>query len=142
MKRAKPPANTMIAEHANKISCISRRSRLRDGIPSKKRIATSYIQSYCARNRESGSDRRRMHKQILLLFRELNLTLPNLKAIDGDGLRHIRQVKLHKSRRDMETGVGTCSPDPRHIPGKGRIKTWPGPFRSPQLGSRSGRSDA
>src|ERR1700680_3877218 len=83
MKRAKPPANTMIAEHANKISCISRRSRLRDGIPSKKRIATSYVQSYSARKRESGSGRRSMHKQVLLLFRIIKLTLPNLKKIDG-----------------------------------------------------------
>src|ERR1700681_2627849 len=87
MKRAKPPANTMIAEQANKISCISRRSRLRDGIPSKKRIATSCIQSYCARNRESGSGRRRIYKQILLQFRIIKLTLPNLKKIDGDGFR-------------------------------------------------------
>src|ERR1019366_6533172 len=79
MNRAKPPANTMIAEQANKIRCISRRSRFPDGIRSTKRIVTSRIQSYSDWKRESGSGRPRMHKQILLPFRVINLTLTNLK---------------------------------------------------------------
>src|SRR5258706_6209180 len=41
MKSAKPAANTMIARHANKIRCISRRSRLSDGTLSKACITMS-----------------------------------------------------------------------------------------------------
>src|SRR5712672_781637 len=41
MKRAKPAANTMIARHANRIRCISRRSRLSDGTLSKTCITIS-----------------------------------------------------------------------------------------------------
>src|SRR5258706_3872904 len=41
MNRANPAANTMIARQANKIRCISRRSRLSDGTLSKTRITIS-----------------------------------------------------------------------------------------------------
>src|SRR5258706_6792912 len=78
MNSARPKASTMIAEQANRISCISRRSNLPAGIRSKKRIATSLAKLYSYPERKSGNSTAETFKPILVTSLIIYLTHFNL----------------------------------------------------------------